>query len=169
MTTEKTRHIGWSLSQRERETVRQMLFGLIFMQFGCAQNSFWSCASTYFLFCMIATDRCQFATNTRPRCHLRSVGGLAALHTHTHIHKTCTEGNLPCCRRQQRPPLSWRGNQAATWILTDSSQRRTWLTLSLCTAMRSRTSRFSLKKNQLENYKSLSIQSENIRMIQNCS
>ena len=147
MTTEKTRHIGWSLSQRERETVRQMPFDLIFMQFGCAQNSFWSCASTCFLFCMIATDRCQFATNTGPRCHLRSVGGLAALHTHT---RPAQRDNLPCCRRQQRPPLSWRGNQATAWILTDSSQRRTWLTLSLCTAMRSRTSRFSLKKISLK-------------------
>ena len=41
---------------------------------------------------MIATDRCQFGTNSRPRCHSRSVGGLATSHTHTHTHKTCTEG-----------------------------------------------------------------------------
>ena len=60
---------------------------------------------------MIATDRCQFATNTRPRCHLRSVGGLAALHTHTHthIHKTCTEGQSTMLQETTEASLVMKG------------------------------------------------------------
>ena len=58
--------------------------------------------------------------------------------------------NLSCIKRQQTPSLSWSRNQAAAWILTDNSQRRTWLPRSLCTTMHSRTSWFHLKTVQLE-------------------
>ena len=86
-------------------------------------------------------------------------------HTHTHTHtRPAQRDNLPCCRRQQRPFLSWRENQAA-----DSSQRRTWLPWSLCSTMRSRTSQFSMKTIQLQNNKSLSVQLENIRRKKNGS
>ena len=59
--------------------------------------------------------------------------------------------------------LLLRENQAA-----DSSQR-TWLLWSLCSTMRSRTSRFSMKTIQLQNNNSLLVQLENIRRKKNDS
>ena len=71
--------------------------------------------------------------------------------TYTQTHTLpAHKDSLPCCRRQQRPPLVMKGNQAAAWIMTDSSQR-TWLPESLRTTMHLRTSHISVETIELEN------------------
>ena len=127
------------LWEKEGQSDRWFLVDLIFMQL-CVCTEQFLIICIYIFFCFLWLLLLTLGLDVTDR----TVGSPA--HKHTHIHKRPAQrDNLSRCRRQQRPSLSWRGSQAAAWILTDSSQRRTWLPWNLHTTMHSRTNQFSMK------------------------